>query len=310
MFVVGAVVLAVVAVAIFGSGRMFRQTYKFVVYFDTSVNGLNVGAPVKFKGVEIGSVAEIALNLTGAERSLETARIPVIIELDQDRITGMGGHVNLGDPAVVDELIKQGLRARLETQSFVTGVLYVALEVDPGVPVKLVNAPGVKYRELPTMPTTLEQVRSAAGELVDKLKQIDFERLVNSATEAVEGLGEITNSPKVKSAAESLDPAMQKLQATMESIKGLAENLNAKLGPAGEDLDTTSKEARVALSELAVTLNALRTVIEPESPTMYKLNRTLDELAAAARGVQALTDYLERNPGALLRGKETGEEKQ
>ena len=86
-FVLGAVALIVIAILVFGSGRLFRQTRTFVLYFDSSVNGLRVGAPVKLKGVEIGSVKDIRL-LVGQGTAGD--EIPVIIEIDLKKLTRRG----------------------------------------------------------------------------------------------------------------------------------------------------------------------------------------------------------------------------
>ena len=86
-FVIGAVALIVIAILLLGSGRLFRQTRDFVLYFDNSVNGLRVGAPVKFKGVEVGSVKDIRLQL---EKGAEVNKIPVIIEIDLEKLTLRG----------------------------------------------------------------------------------------------------------------------------------------------------------------------------------------------------------------------------
>jgi paraquat-inducible protein B len=208
----------------------------------------------------------------------------------------------------VDQLIERGLRARLETESFVTGVLYVSLDVHSEAPVNLVNLPGAKYKEIPTIPTALEQMRSAAAQLVDKLEEIKFDELVASATEAVEGLSKITNSPKVRAAADSLEGTLRGFDETMASIRKLADNTNATIARLEENVDPTAEEAAEALRESAATMRALRAVLEPDSPTMYKVGKTLDEVAAAARGIRELSDYLERNPSSLLRGKEIPEE--
>src|SRR4030095_1427639 len=126
-FVVGALSLLVVAVIALGSGRLFRQTREFVLYFDNSVNGLRVGAPVKFKGVEIGSVKDIRLQL---EEGGEINKIPVIIEIDLKKLTARGATIA---PAVDREafntfIVDRGLRGQLEMESLVTGLLYVALD--------------------------------------------------------------------------------------------------------------------------------------------------------------------------------------
>jgi paraquat-inducible protein B len=131
-FVIGAVALVVIAVISLGSGKFFRKTYEFVLYFQGSVNGLNVGAPVKYKGVEIGSVTDILLQL----EEVEVDRIPVIVELDAGKIAGRGFTGNLlVDPAALQTAIDRGLRGQLRMESFVTGVLYVALDLYSNSPV-------------------------------------------------------------------------------------------------------------------------------------------------------------------------------
>ena len=127
-FVVGALALLVIAIIALGSGRLFRKTYEFVLFFQGSVNGLNVGAPVKYKGVEIGSVADILLQL----EKVEPGRIPVIIELDAKKLAGRGFRGNLlVDPDELQRAIDQGLRGQLQMESLLTGVLYVAVDLYP-----------------------------------------------------------------------------------------------------------------------------------------------------------------------------------
>src|SRR5215813_7632297 len=117
-FVLGALALIVIAILVFGSGRLFRQTREFVLYFDNSVNGLRIGAPVKFSGVEIGSVKDIRLLV---EKGGDVNKIPVIIEIDLEKLTSRGGTIA---PAVDREAFKKfivdrGLRGQLDMESLV-----------------------------------------------------------------------------------------------------------------------------------------------------------------------------------------------
>src|SRR5581483_5670414 len=164
-FVVGAVVLAVVGVLVLGSGRYFRATMPVVVYFTGSVNGRAVGAPVKFKGFPGGDGRDIRLNSAPHERAAADVRIPVLIELDQGRIAEQGVRTGV-DEKTLRRLIDEGLRAQLSTESFMTGVLYVALDLRPGTPVRLVSDPTVPYVEIPALPTAMEAVQDAAGRIV------------------------------------------------------------------------------------------------------------------------------------------------
>jgi paraquat-inducible protein B len=135
-FVVGAVALLVIGVVAFGSGQLFRKTQQFVLYFDGSVNGLHMGAPVKFKGVEIGSVKDIKLEM-GLGNQVHD--IPVIIEIDLKKVIRRGVTIEKAmDPNTIREFVTQGLRGQLQTESLVTGVLYVALDWFPETPLRFV----------------------------------------------------------------------------------------------------------------------------------------------------------------------------
>src|SRR6516165_6379361 len=127
-FVVGALALIVIAILVFGSGRLFRQTREFVLYFDNSVNGLHAGAPVKIKGVEVGSVKDIRLQL---ERGKE-AKIPVIIEIDLEKFISRGAIIAaqtaMDREALQKAIVDRGLRGQLEMESLVTGLLFVSLD--------------------------------------------------------------------------------------------------------------------------------------------------------------------------------------
>jgi len=122
-FVLGAVVLIVIAILVFGSGRLFRQTRNFVLYFDNSVNGLRIGAPVKVKGVEIGSVKDIRL-LVGQGTAGD--KIPVIIEIDLKKLTRRGATTTATvDPEAMQQaIVDRGIRGQLDMESLVTGLLY------------------------------------------------------------------------------------------------------------------------------------------------------------------------------------------
>src|SRR5207249_5081533 len=132
-FVLGAIALGVFGVLMFGSGRFFRNTARFVVFFPGTVDGLSVGAPVKVKGVEVGSVTDIRLRVAGAgtvnpKEMAEGIRIPVFIEVDNDKLSNLGANSrNLNNPQTVKDLIAGGLRAQLATQSILTGLLFVQL---------------------------------------------------------------------------------------------------------------------------------------------------------------------------------------
>ena len=313
-FVIGALVLLVIAIIALGSGRLFRKTYEFVLYFQGSVNGLNVGAPVKYKGVEIGSVADILLQLEKAV----PGRIPVIIEVDATKLAGRGFRGSLlVDPDELQRAIDQGLRGQLRMQSFVTGVLYVALDLYPDTPAQFILPQGSRYEEIPTVPNELEQVQDEVRVVFAKLAKIDFDAAIVAMTHAFEGMDRLTNSPALKASLRSLEQTMPKVDEAVVNIRRLAATLDKKASDLSSDLQRTSTAARQTIAEIEMaakqvgitmkegegTLVSARAIIDPESPAFYELTRSLREISGAARALRLLADYLERNPRALIFGK-------
>lgn len=323
-FVVGAVVLAVVGVALFGSGRLFRTTYPYVLYFSGDVNGLKVGAPVKFKGVEIGSVQDVLLNVseiglldgaTAPEGDPAKVRIPVIIEIDQDVLAHKGGKVK-PDPETVRRLVDLGLRAQLSMESFVTGLLYVKLDIHRGSALNMVADPTVKIPEIPTLPTPFEEVQMKAAEFFAKLKEADLEGLVENLGSAIDGIDRLVNSAKLQETldalpglARNLDGAIGRVNTTLAEVENLARGLDAKLDPLGKSFEAASHDAGEALRAASRTLDNANIVLQPNSPIMYQLGRSLADLAQAAQAIRRLAEDLERNPSALVRGRAVREEK-
>lgn len=316
-FVLGAIALLVIGITVFGSGRLFTKTYEFVLYFQGSVNGLKVGAPVKFKGVEIGAVTNILLVL---DPGLQVEGIPVVIEIDSEKLTGKGAPgTGIRDPKAFKKAIDSGLRAQLHTESFVTGVLYVELDYHPGTPARFVLPPGSRYREIPTMPTALEEAKDTASRIIAKLEELDINGLVAQASGAVQsidrlannpdlqaalkGANRLLNKPELASTIDSLDQAVSKLNRTVDAVQKLAASADAGLGALATDLKETSAAARDAVDQIRVTAASLQAFTEPDSPVTYELRRTLREVKGAARSLRLMADYLERNPSAVVFGK-------
>lgn len=307
-FVVGAVVLSVLAVITLGAGRYFRKTYEFVLYFSGSVNGLRIGAPVKFRGVEIGSVKDVRLQL---DSSLDVDRIPVIVEIDPAKITSRGyTSAILSDPRVFRDAIDRGMRGQLQLESFVTGVLFVALDLFPNTPANLVQQPGsgkYRYWEIPTEPTSMERARGAVSRILAKLAETDFEALVDSATRAVAGINQLVSSGELKAAIGSSARVTHQLGDAAASISRLATKLDGQVDSLAADVHLTATEARAAINRVDQVIGRTDATIN-DSPTLYQFDRTLEEVSAAARSLRLLTGYLERNPRSLLTGKVVGKE--
>ena len=320
-FVVGAVVLVFAAIAIIGSGQLFRKTYEFVLYFEGSVSGLREGASVKYKGVEIGTITSILLQLGDG---VDANRIPVIIKLDANKISGsrgVGG--SLTDPAGLKAAIDRGLRGQLQTESIVTGVLFVALDLFPDSPIKFVQPPGSRYQEIPTIPTTLQKVQDILGQLLGKLDEIDFKQLLNSVTDAVKnfegfannkdlreafaGVNQLVNKPELHAAVRSLDETVRRISQAADGVQKVAGTLDRSVATLSVDLKETLTGVRDAVKQIRVTVANADGFVDPNSPTAYELTKALKELSGAARSLRLMADFLERNPRALLFGRPESE---
>jgi paraquat-inducible protein B len=309
-FVLGGLALVVTTVLLLGSGRLFLKSRDFILYFDGSVNGLRVGAPVKFKGVEIGAVKSILLQI-GSDLSVQ--RIPVIVRVDAEKITKRGGEgAAITDPEVGKALIDQGLRGSLQMESFVTGLLYIGLDFFPDTPAHFVqSAQNVnQYQEIPTIPSIFEKAQDAAGRIVAKLEQIDFQELINSLESTAKGINTVVNSPELKTSLLSLQKAMPKVEEAIVTVRDVAKTMDENFKDLSGDLKQTSNETRAALKqagdtmkEAESTLSNVRVLIDPDSQTFYELTKSLREVSSAARSLRQLSGYLERNPRALIFGK-------
>ena len=330
LFVVGAVVLLVIGLIVFGSGRLFEKTDKFVLYFDGSVKGLNVGAPVTFRGVKIGSVTDISVHAN--PKNMEV-RIPVTIETPRDRVEStmeMAG----SDSQAITRLIENGLRAKLDLQSMVTGQLQINLEFLPDEPVRLSGIKN-KYPEIPTVPTVLHR-------LAKKMEGLPLEEMVLNASSALESLKTLLTNPalpeminrlgqattNIKDFTAKVDqrtiPLMESLQRIADHADQLVLDVNARIKPLAGDAEQVLGSGKTAADRVGAAADALAQLTQGAQPAIdnagqmfanvaemtdtnakerYELRNTLKELSEAARSLRVLTQYLERHPEALITGK-------
>ena len=318
-FVLGAVALALGAIVALGSGTFFTKTYRCIMFFPNSVGGLEVGAPVVFRGVPIGSVKEISIE---ADPTHLKFYIPVVVEIlgGKIKLTGKPGEkdTSLADARKEDpgnllaQLVDKGLRAQLVTQSFVTGQLAVSLDLMPDTPLRLVGHSDIA--EIPTVPSTFEK-------LTETIKQLPLQELVDRLIGAVTGIETLVNSPQLKALPGKIDATLNTgntlLQEIRDKVGPLAKNLDEAITNFGElakHLDTRSEglssAAKTTLGSLDTTLkdsrsaiNNFQKIVNSNSPTVTDLNRALAEIANAARAIREFASFLERHPEALIQGK-------
>jgi paraquat-inducible protein B len=306
-FVVTSLAVLVAAIMVVGTGKLFRKPTQFVCMFQGDLNGLKVGAPVKFRGVQVGSVSAIELFLSPQEGRLRPGIgqmwLPVVIDIDPALLTSQGGTGAALKRAGFEDMVKRGMRAQLNVESLLTGLLYVDLDLRPNAPVTLVLEPGGRYREIPTIPTTMEAIQKQATEALAKFEQIDFKALAVSITDAANSIRDVTSSPQLKATLDSLKQVTANLNTTIISVRATIDNANGKIGPLVASLQKNSSEVNATLVETRTALVAFQSTLDPDAPLAVHLNETLDQLTNTSRSLGALTDYLQRNPSAVIRGK-------
>lgn len=301
-FVIGGLALLVAGIILLGGGRLFSDDIEYVLYFDGSVSGLNIGAPVVFRGVPMGQVTRISLEANPRDASVT---IPVYIRLDENSIVRAGVTGELTDnfrQEILRRLIQRGLRARLQLQSLITGQYRVELDFLPNTPANF-RSP-MPDREIPTLPSPIDTLQRTVASL-------PLEEMAHTTAGILEKLNAALSGDALerglKSFATTFEEAQALLAGMQESQKSLAqalEKLNAAATSAQHDLPQALQSTRDAMNNVSSVSLATKAMVERNAPLTQELRRLIQESAAAVRSLRAFMDVLERNPEALLRGKQ------
>lgn len=327
IFVLGAIGLAVVAVVLFGSGQLFSQANRYIMYFDRSVAGLSVGSAVTFRGVRIGSVREIRLEV---EPSNLEFSIPVLVEIFPEQVgVKHFGDANLDDlpyDEVLSRLVGKGMRGVLQQQSFVTGQLNITLDYYPDKAAVFRGDGSIP--EIPTVP-------SAIDEIATTLEELPLNELVSQFTGALNGINAFFTSPGMQElpveaagvmtearavlgdVRTAVAPLATQMNATLQQYALLAANVDSRVAPVSDELAKTMQAYQGVAAELSASLRPLEGTLtaanrslenleelaNPRSPVVGELRRTLQEVQKMTNAIRELAEYLERHPESLLRGK-------
>jgi paraquat-inducible protein B len=318
-FVLGGLALGFVALLSFGGVHFFSKPQRFIVYFDESVHGLDLGSPVKLRGVRVGRV--VALNVR-YEESGNRAVIPVVCELSRNVVYDTEGQpIDLDSRAELERLVEKGLRAQLGVVGLATGLLYVELTfVDPTeFPAPEASAVDVRFANIPALPSAISEFQASLTEILSDLKRVDFTglsrelrgllvdarrqvngadltRLVDQWTRTAQAVETLAGSPEFREAAIGVSKATEDLRALVSRVDG-------QVVPAGENLNATLVEAKAALASFKAASDTLNRFVSAQQNLGADSAKALTELAEAAEAVRRLADFLERNPRALLSGR-------
>jgi len=319
-FVVGAISLLALAVAIFGGSELLARKAMLVTYFDGSVKGLRPGSNVVFRGVRVGFVRKIGL-LTDIETL--APKIEVTMELLPDSIhvlrDGQQIKGGLGPVLSIQQLVDAGFSAQLGSESFVTGQLLVELDFRPDQDLSTYGG-NPPYPEIPSVTSEIQQALQRFQTVVADIEQnLDFGLLSERLFSVLEGLDELANSTDLRESlagfnrlvnaeetqrlSASLEHAIQDLRGTIQKAGAMIDNMDGQVGALADELKPAAARLNSTLAELEGTLRAAKAQIAGDSAQMYQLRSTLKEVEGAAESMRAFFDYVERNPEALLRGK-------
>jgi paraquat-inducible protein B len=270
-FVVGAVALVVVGVLLFGGGKLFQEKMPYVLFFDGSVQGLNVGAPVVFRGVQVGQVAKVEALFDPQET---TIRIKVLVELVRSSVQVPAGTARVSPQESVELLVQRGLRASLQMQSFVTGLLLVNLDFHPDTPIKRLGLDPT-YPELPTVPTELEQLTASLRQALADLGQLPLEALLTEFLGTFQRANALLDLPELKEALMALDDVVLAARQMLQNADGQIVPLGNRLAGTADAARTTLEAARVAM------VDAQKLLRNVDGQVTTLASSTKDTLAAA-----------------------------
>jgi paraquat-inducible protein B len=310
-FVLVGVALIIGAVLLFSSPTLFAQKEYYSMYFQQNINGLNVGAPVKFLGIQIGSVVKIGGVFNGNTGEM-TPRI--VVEVIPDTVIDRDLGTLAEQRALLERLVDRGVRAKLQAQSLLTGQLYVSMEFHPDMPVRYLAAEDEEFMEVPTLDSGLDEALASLSSVL------------SNADKAMATIADLLTSPEFQTATGRFDNLIIDMDKLMVSADDLAKDadvyLNQDLRAATNELQRTLASARKdfhdvsgkvsqetlvkvnqALTDIQALVENVNSRIDREDPLNYEIIKTMRDLQSAARTIKGLAAYLEQHPEALLKGK-------
>ena len=316
-FVLGGIALIVAGVLFFGAGALPKKRVPMVSFFEGSVAGLRVGAPVTYRGVRVGEVKAIEVRFNPKQY---VTVIQVRMELFPETVAVTGGVPPPKDEELVPDLVRRGLTARLVLESFVTRLLSVDLDFRPGAQVSRLGEPG-SAPEVPTVPGDWEA-------LAKQLQEVDIAATLQSVQQTLASVNAILTSPEVKQ-------TVQQLPLLVGDLRRAANSVDRTVNTIDREVTGLSREARVAIASLDKTLVAAQTLVadvdreatstlvtargtfetanttlgevnamlDPRGRTMTQVQRAVDDLAVATGRLRNFAERVDRDPSVLVRGR-------
>ena len=311
LFIVIGAALGVTGLLLFSSSKLFTRTRDCIVYFNESLNGLNEGAPVKYRGVTIGSVKRVMVHFNQATNDYA---MPVIIEVQEKLIKErLGEAMEIFTERSLEDRIRQGLRASLQAESLVTGVLYIEVRPNPHAPPPVFHQLKPTYAEIPSEPTQIQELFSNLASLDIKaietnvntllikldavLGRLDMLAINAGITNALRSIDRLVSSPEITN-------SLVAVRTTLDQYRLLGEKLNSRVDPLADSITNSLAEANRTLAQLRGAADNLRNMLRPDSPLRTDLDQLLSQLAGTAESISSLVEFLKQHPNALITGRE------
>ncbi len=305
LFFAVAIVLLVSVLLFFGAGDMFRKSQRFVLYFDGSITGLQVGAPVTFQGVQIGRVADIRLNMQSGSDDIV---IPVLVDIDRAKFTGFVDDTD----GIRGRMIERGLRAQLKLQSVLTSLLLVELDYFPGSAMRYRGVDS-SYPELPTVPTPLQ-------ELLRNVDQLNLGELIRKTQQAIVGIEKLVNHPDTQASVTELHqllvhaddavvrfdreavPAVQELRRTLGQVAVVTDDIHQRYPALASELEQALKETHAAVDRFDKVMQEAQFLLSEDSALYQDLQKAARDVSTASNSVRDMSNSINERPESLLRG--------
>ncbi len=319
MFVIGAGILVLIALLSFGGINFFSKPQRFVVYFDESIHGLDLGSPVKLRGVRIGRVVD--LNIQFDTRNKDSV-VEVVCEFSRNTVKDeVGAVIDVSSRKELEKLITQGLRAQLGVSGLATGLLFVELDFlkGPAIPPSVAAIADPKFAVVPSTRSAIAEYQASLSEILSNLKRVDFaglsremNGLLVDVRKQINGLELAKLSDEWSKAGSAVNELVRNgdlprtfanLNQTIDQLSKMLANVDTQIQPAGIKLNEAMSQAQVVLKSFNEAADSARRFISAQSGLGEETVRTMNQLAEAAGSVQRLAEFLERNPNALLTGK-------
>jgi paraquat-inducible protein B len=310
LFVLCGVALAVFTVVAFGDIHPFHHGRSADIVFGGSVSGLEIGAPVTFRGVPVGQVSAITIEY---DPRAHQAYVRVQVMLEDGRVS-FAENSAAAQPALA-RWVAEGLRARLVPMNLISGQTEINLDFIPSAPSRL--HPGITDRlEIPAAGDT-------AGPVAQQLSELDLEKLAGDADLTLRSVRQLTGllsgslPPFLQSATRSSTKAGQALDAARTAMTQLAARANVTLSAVnrlagigarqlsgrGADLHALLVSSNQAVLEARDVLSNAKELTDSRSPARENLEETLRDLSAASASLRGATTDIEEDPALLVRGR-------